>query len=120
MANVKTLIEQWSVKDLEDNSAIGVIVERCTELGNRAQPGVQVSCMGRTICYEPGIVEQWAYRANKEGLDTYFLENESWVFYDDQYVKNYLVLGSPLKARIIVKTRSSKPVIKDYDLPFEV
>jgi len=120
MANVKTVIEQFSVKDLEDNSAIGVIVESCTELGNSAQPGVQVSCMGRTINYEPGIVEQWAYKANKEGLDTYFLENESWVFYDDQYVKNYLVLGSPLKARIIVKTRSSKPVTKDYDLPFEV
>lgn len=37
MANVKTVVDQWSVKDLEDNSSINVTVEGCTELGNNSQ-----------------------------------------------------------------------------------
>ena len=40
--------------------------------------------------------------------------------HEDQYVKNYLVLGLPLKAKVEVKTRSSKPVIKEYEIPFEL
>nr|WP_295925151.1 hypothetical protein [uncultured Dyadobacter sp.] len=120
MANVKTVLDQWSVKDLEDNSSIQVIVESCTELGNDAKPGIQTLCMGQFVTYEPNIVERWAYQAGKQNVSEYLLEDKSWTFHEDQYVKYYLVLGSPLKARIVVKTRSSKPVIKDFDLPFEV
>ncbi|MDJ1467922.1 hypothetical protein QNI19_29195 [Cytophagaceae bacterium DM2B3-1] len=40
--------------------------------------------------------------------------------HQDQYIKNYLVIGDILKARVVVKTRSSKPVIKEYDLPFQL
>ena len=120
MANVKTVLDQWSVKDLEDNSAINVTVESCTELGNGGVPGIQITSMGSIVTYEPNIVEQWAYKANKQQQETYFLEDKSWTFHEDQYIKHYLVLGSPLKARITVKTRSSKPITKDYELPFEV
>lgn len=120
MANVKTLVDQWSVKDLEDNSSINVSVESGSELGNNGQPGIQVVCMGATVTYERNIVEQWAYKAGKENLEEYFLEDKSWTFHQDQYVKHSLVLGSPLKARITVKTRSSKPITKDYELPFEL
>ena len=31
----------------------------------------------------------------------------------------YLITGSPLKAKVEVKTRSSKPVVKDYELPIQ-
>ena len=120
MANVKTVIENWSVKDLEDNSSINVLVESCTELGNDARPGIQVMCMGQFVTYEPNIVERWAYQAGKQNVSEYLLEDKSWTYHDDQYVKYYLVVESPLKARITVKTRSSKPVTKEYELPFEV
>lgn len=120
MANIKTVLDQWSVKDLEDNSSINVLVESCTELGNQAQPGVQILCMGQFVVFEPNAVEIWAYRASKHGENEYFIEDKSWAFYEDQYVKYFLVLGSPLKARITVKTRSSKPTTREYDLPFDV
>jgi hypothetical protein len=120
MANVKTVIDQWSVKDLEDNSSINVLVESCTELGNNAQPGIQTMCMGHFVTFEPNIVEQWAYKAGKQNVTEYLLEDKSWMVHEDQYVKYYLVLGTPLKARVSVKTRSSKPTTRDYELPFEV
>jgi hypothetical protein len=120
MENVKTLIDEWSVKDLEDNSSLNVVVEHCTELGNQSLPGLQVRTMGMFINYEPNIVEQWAYKAQKDGVTDYLLEDKSWLAHDDQYVKNYLVVGSPLKAKVVVKTRSSKPISKEYELPFEV
>ena len=120
MANVKNIIDQWSVKDLEDNSTINVLVESCTELGSSGQPGIQIICLGQYVAYDPNNVEQWAYKAGKEGKEEYFLEDKSWVHHQDQYVKHSLLVGSPLKARITVKTRSSKPMVKDYDLPFEI
>ena len=120
MANIRTTIDEWAVKDLEDNSSISVIVESCTELGNDGKPGIQVFYMGNYITFEPNIVEQWAYKAGKAGASEYFLEDSSWTYHEDQYVKVFLVLGSPLKAKVEVKTRSSKPIIKEYPLPFEV
>lgn len=120
MSNIKTIIEEWAVKDLEDGSSLNISVIDCTELGNESKPGIQVCFMGNIINYEPLIVERWAYQAGKKGLTEYLLADQSWHVYDDQYVKNYLVLGSPLKARVEVKTRSSKPVIKEYPLPFEL
>ena len=120
MANVKTILDEWAVKDLDDNSSIRVLIESCTELGNDSKPGIQVLYMGNYVTFEPNIVEQWAYKAGKSGVTEYLLEDRSWMAHTDQYVKVYLIVGSPLKARVEVKTRSSKPIIKDYPLPFEV
>ena len=120
MANSKTIIEEWSVKDLEDGSALSISVMACTELGNESKPGIQVYYMGQIVNYEPLTVERWAYQASKAGTTEYLLEDNSWMFYDDQYVKNYLLTGTPLKIKVEVKTRSSKPVVKEYALPFEV
>ncbi len=120
MANEKTVIDEWSVKDLEDGSALTITVVSCTEMGNQSLPGIQVLYMGNTINYEPLITERWAYQASKTGTDEYFLEDNSWTHYENQFVKNYLVLGSPLKAKVSVKTRSSKVITKEYELPFDV
>lgn len=120
MSNVKTLLDEWSVKDLEDDSSLRVVVEHCTELGNQGVPGIQVFTMGTFINYEPNAVEQWAYRAGKAGVTEYLLEDKSWMVYDDQYVKLYLLTGEPLKAKVVVKTRSSKPIAKEYELPFAI
>jgi hypothetical protein len=120
MSNIRTVVDEWSVRDLEDNSSINVMVEKCTELGNKSLPGIQVLYMGNYITFEPLIVEQWAYKAGKAGVSEYLIEDRSWMAHENQYVKIYLVLGSPLKAKVEVKTRSSKPMIKEYALPFEV
>ena len=120
MSNIKTMIDEWEVRDLEDNSSLKIGVASCTELGNNSQPGLQVYYLGYIVNYEPLIVERWAYQANKAGVTDYLLEDSSWTVHPDQYIKNYLILGSPLKARVEVKTRSSKPIIKEYPLPFEV
>lgn len=56
MSNIKTIIDEWAVKDLEDGSAISISVIGCTELGNEARPGVQVCFMGNTVNYEPLMV----------------------------------------------------------------
>lgn len=120
MSNIKTIMEEWSVRDLEDGSNLTVSVLSCTELGNQSKPGVQVCFMGNTINYEPLIVERWAYLAGKAGVKEYLLEDHSWMAHDDQYVKNYLVPGSPITIKVEVKTRSSKPVIREYALPFEL
>jgi hypothetical protein len=120
MANVKTLLEEWAVKDLEDGSSLRIVVESCTELGNQSLPGIQVHWMGHIVNYEPLAVERWAYQASKAGVTELLLADNSWMYYEDQYIKNYLIVGSPLKARVEVKTRSSKPVVKEYPLPFEV
>jgi hypothetical protein len=119
MANVVTPIDEWSVKDLEDNSSLKVLVQGCSELGNDAKPGIQVMFLGYTINFEPNRVEQWAYKAGKEGLTDYVL-SDSWMVHTDQYIKVSLLIGSPLKAKVEVKTRSSKPVVKEYPLPFQV
>jgi hypothetical protein len=120
MANTKTMIEEWSVKDLEDGSSLNISVYNCTELGNESKPGIQVWYLGTVINYEPLMVEKLAYQATKAGVQDYLLESNSWMVHEDQYIKNYLVVGTPLKARVEVKTRSSKPVVKEYVLPFEL
>lgn len=120
MSNIKTIIEEWAVKDLEDNSSLSISVIACTELGNESKPGIQVCFMGNIVNYEPLITERWAYQAGKANVNEYLLEDKSWMAHDDQYIKNYLVTGSPLKAKVEVKTRSSMPVVKEYALPFEI
>ena len=120
MGNVKTITDEWAVKDLEDGSSLTVTVLSCTELGNHSVPGIQVLCMGQTVNFEPNIVERWSYQASKAGLTDLLLSDYSWMAHEDQFVKNYLVLGSPLKAKVEVKTRSSKTFSREYKLPFEV
>ena len=120
MANEKTIIEEWAVKDLEDGSALRITVMNCTELGNQSLPGLQVLFMGQTINFEPDIVERWAYQATKAGVTEYLLTDYSWMAHEDQFIKNYLIVGSTLKAKVEVKTRSSKVISKEYELPFEV
>ncbi len=120
MANQKNIIDEWAVNDLEDGSSLAITVVSCTELGNQSLPGIQVLYMGNIVNYEPLIVERLAYQATKAGVDEYLLDDQSWMVHDDQFVKNYLVLGSPLKAKVAVKTRSSRVTIKEYELPFAV
>jgi hypothetical protein len=120
MADTRTKLDEWEVRDLEDNSSLRVYVESRTELGNKSLPGIQILYMGQYVTYEPLAVERWAYLARKAGTSEYLLEDKSWTVHEDQYVKNWLVLGSPLKARIEVKTRTSKPKVREYDLPFSL
>ena len=120
MSNVKTLTDEWAVKDLEDGSSLTITVLNCTELGNQSVPGIQVLYMGNTINFEPNVVERWAYQASKADVTDFLLTDYSWMVHEDQFVKNYLVLGSPLKVKVEVKTRSSKVITKEYELPFEV
>jgi hypothetical protein len=117
MSNIKSLIDEWSVKDLEDNSVINISVFQCTELGNDAKPGLQVIYMGYTVNYDSLSLERLVYQASKTGAKEQLLEDNSWMVHEDQYVKNYLILHPSLKAKVEVKTRSSKPIIKEYDLP---
>jgi len=74
--------------------------------------------MVNTVNYEQLIIELWAYKDTKENKAEYLLEDNSWMVHEAQYVKNLLVPGLPLKAKVEVKTRSSKPVIKEYEIPF--
>ena len=121
MANTKTQVDEWEVRDLEDNSTITVAVFSNTEMGNKSLPGVQIICAGKIANYEPVSAELWAYRAAKEKKGEYLLEDVSWMAHEDTYIKQFLVLGEPLKARIEVKVRSKqKPVTKEYELPFTV
>ena len=120
MANIKTIIEEWVVKDLEDGSSLKISVFYCSELGNNAKPGIQVCYMGNLVNFEPIVTERWAYQAVKAGGTEYLLEDYSWMPQEDQYVKIYLIPGIPFKTKVVVKTRSSKPVSKEYVLPFEL
>ena len=121
MANVCTVVDTIEVRDLEDNSKLTVLVQSCSELGNSAVPGLQVNYLGYILNLEPHQVERWAYQARKAGQDVMLLEDNSWNVHADQYVRNSLVLGDPLKLRIEVKTRSrATPVAREYALPFRI
>lgn len=123
MSNIKTKIDEWEVRDLEDNGLLRIYVEHNTEMGNRGVPGIQVwyTIAGGTsiVNYEPLHVERWAYQARKQQTEQYLITDHSWIYYEDTYIKNYLVLGEQLKAKVEVKVRSSAKIItKEYDLPF--
>lgn len=121
MANVSTVLDSIEVRDLEDNSKLSVLVQSCTELGNTAVPGLQINYLGYILNLEPLAVERWAYQARKAGQDVILLEDHSWNAHSDQFVRNSLVLGDPLKVRVEVKTRSrSAPVTREYALPFKL
>ncbi|MBK9151835.1 MAG: hypothetical protein IPM26_12935 [Saprospiraceae bacterium] len=125
MSNIKTKIDEWEIRDLEDNGVIRILVEHNTEMGNRGVPGIQIwyTTAGGTsiVNFEPVHVERWAYQAQKAGESDYLLTDHSWMYHEDIYVKNSLVLGEKLMARVSVKVRSKKePVVKEYELPFTV
>ena len=125
MSNDRTTVDEWEVRDLEDNSTLKIYVENCTELGNQSKPGIQiwytVGGGSSIVTFEPLIVERWAYQAKKAGTDVLLLEDKSWMNREDTFIKNYLVLGDVLKARVELKVMSSDKVItKEYDLPFTV
>lgn len=119
MSNVKTPIDSFEVRDLEDNSTIKVHVESCTEVGNAGKPGIQVLYMGNIVCFEPLMAAKLAYQAKKAGQTELLLSDRSWIQHQDQFVKLFLVTAPKPAVRVEVKTRSkSKPVVKTYDLPF--
>jgi hypothetical protein len=125
MSNIKTKIDEWEVTDLEDNGVLRIYVEHNTEMGNRGVPGIQVwyTVAGGTsiVNYEPVHVERWAYQAQKAGETDYLLTDYSWINHEDMYVKNSLVIGDKLKAKVSVKVRSKKePITKEYELPFMI
>jgi hypothetical protein len=96
MANVVTPIEEWSVKDLEDNSSLRINVQSCSEMGNNSKPGIQVMFLGYIINFEPNIVEQWVYKAGKQGVTEYVL-SDSWMVHTDQYIKVSLLTELPFQ-----------------------
>ena len=123
MTNIKTKIDEWEIRDLEDNGMIRIMVEHNTEMGNRGVPGIQIwyTVAGGTsiVNFEPVHVERWAYQAQKTGENEYLLTDYSWINQEDLYVKNSLVLGDKLMAKVSVKVRSKKdPIVKEYELPF--
>ncbi|MEZ4775386.1 MAG: hypothetical protein R3D00_19535 [Bacteroidia bacterium] len=123
MPNIKTKIDEWEVRDLEDNGVLKIYVEHNTELGNQGVPGIQVwyTIAGGTsiVNFEPNHVEKWAYQAQKANVSEYLLSDYSWMYYEDTYIQNSLVIGETLKARVAVKVRSKKePIVKEYELPF--
>ncbi len=125
MSNIKTKIDEFEVRDLEDNGVMRIYVEHNSEMGNRSVPGIQVwyTIAGGTsiVNFEPLHVERWAYQAQKQNVQEYLLADYSWVVYEDTYIKNYLIVDETLKARVEVKVRSKKaPIVREYDLPFSL
>ena len=119
----KTLIDEIEIPDHEDGGVLRVQVSACDELGNRAVPGLQVFYLGQYANYEPHTAERLAYQMRKEGK-TEMLLPDSWNVHENTYIRNYLVLpaaeGQKPKARVEVKTRSSKPMVREYELPFDL
>ena len=126
MANEVTQIDKWEVRDLEDDQTYKIEVESCTELGSKGMPGLRIKYYiggTRYYCiYEPLTCEKHAYDAKKAGGGPYPIPNKSWTRYEDRWVKNELITeGGTLKARVSIKVRSKdEPVVKEYDLPFEL
>ena len=120
MANDKTVIEEFEVKDLEDGSKLRVTALACTELGNESKPGIQIHFLGNIVNFEPLICERWNYQARKSGGGPLLLDS-SWTAHTDQFIKVYFVpnpSGKP-RARVEVKSRTTdSPVTKEYELPF--
>ena len=123
MPNVQTKLDEWEVRDLEDNSMYKVVVEHCTELGNKNQPGLRIKYSiggsGFFCIYEPWTGEKLAYEAKKAG-GTLLRKDKSWEKHEDRWLRNSLVIdGDKLKARVEIKVRSqAEPVVKEYEIPF--
>lgn len=123
MPKVETKIDEFEVRDLEDNSIYRVLVQHCTQLGNKNQPGIRITYniggAGYYCVYEPYSGEKLHYDAKKAG-GVLVRKDKSWEVHPDRWLRNTLVIdGDKLKARIEVKVRSKdEPVVKEYELPF--
>ena len=53
MANEVKVLDTIEVTNLEDNSKLTVVVQACSELGNRGVPGLQVLYMGYIVNLDP-------------------------------------------------------------------
>jgi hypothetical protein len=99
--NVKTTIDEWELRDLEDNSTLRIYVEHCTELGNQSKPGIQIwyTVGGGTsiVTYEPPMVQRWAYQAKKAGTEVLLLEDRSWTYRDVRSSRIPLFWGTASK-----------------------
>lgn len=119
----KTVLESWTVKDKSDQSShYEITVYECTEMGNQSKPGLQVLYMGRYVNFEPIITTKWYNEAKKKGVNEYLLPDDNSYTYREnkgEYVKIYLVC-EPLSLKVEVKTTTSKPVIKTFELPFTI
>ena len=125
MSNIKTKIDEFEVRDLEDNGVLRIYVEHNTEMGNQGVPGIQVwyTIAGATsiVNYEPNHVAKWVYQAQKANVSEYLLTDYSWMYYEDTYIRNSLVIGDTFKAKVAVKVRSNQEaIVKEYELPFTV
>jgi hypothetical protein len=122
MANIITKLDEWGVKDLEDNTTINVEVFHYSEMGNNNVPGLHITATyASPVNYEPLHVERWAYAAKKAHQTEYLIENLSWMTFEDTYVKHFLLIGDKLKAKVEVKVRSKeRSIVKEYELPFTV
>ncbi|MCA8918411.1 MAG: hypothetical protein KDB68_00445 [Planctomycetes bacterium] len=123
MTNQIEKLDAWEVRDLEDERTYKIEVEKCSELGNKSQPGLRIKYfIGGSMyycVYEPHIGEKLAYDAKKSG-GSLVRADKSWLKHDDLWLRNSLVVdGDKLKARVEVKVRSKdEPVMKEYELPF--
>ncbi len=123
----ETKLDEWEVRDLEDDSVFRIIVEQCEKLGNDNKPGLRIRYViantGYYFVIEPRSATKWAYQARKAGKGVFVVDNCSWLKHDDQFIRNSIVIGpeGSLKARVEVKVKSSsKPTMKEYDAPFKV
>lgn len=77
MSNMRTKLDEWEVKDLEDNSNLRIYVEHYTELGYQSVPGIQVKYMGNYVTFEPIGVERLVYWAQKARETEFLMEDKS-------------------------------------------
>jgi hypothetical protein len=123
----ETKIDEWEVRDLEDDSVFRILVEHCEKLGNDNKPGLRIRYViantGYYFVVEPRGAAKWVYKARKASTDVYVVEDHSWLKHEDQFIRNSIVIAKDgaLKARVEVKVKSaSKPKLKEYDVPFKV
>lgn len=66
-------------------------------MGNQGVPGIQVwyTIAGATsiVNYEPHHVAKWVYQAQKANVSDYLLTDYSWMYHEDTYIRNSLVIG---------------------------
>ena len=116
--NMVSKIDEFEIPDYEDGSKLKIIVNSCSELGNSAKPGLQFFFMGSFVNYEPKIAEKWRYELNKASSEELLLQDKSWMPNEENFIKVFFVNSTPAMAKIMIKTRSSEVISKQYELPF--
>jgi hypothetical protein len=117
-------LDQFEVRDPDDNFNYRVMIEACETLGNYGKPGIRISYtvpgLSSAAVFEPHLGKRWHAQAVKDGVTELLIKERSWMQYDDAWLKNYLVLGGDkLKVRVELKVKgNNEPEIREYDLPF--